>query len=489
MSGLSNNPVVGDGAGAGNGDSVGEAANALRSLGEAVTGLDGQQVVAASGHTGSEGGAGLDGTVGNPNVVAPPAGGVVDIPEGSGVVAGTGVVAGAGVAPGAGGVVDPAPVSRAGVAGTGGQGVGGAAQGTSEVANGDQLLTRRDLVDALREVLNGPRTTGGPTRTVLAVPEPFATQGVSADEYARFGTYLKAVKVSPPERWGGDEKGREVHFFLSELSAFYEMTALPKVFWAVVARTHLAWKPRESWDRELEHLQSQPGATAVTWEHFVLFMKRSYASLLPARETRQRYDRLKQTGSVRDFVREQVQLVRELTGTPYQPGGSVFDDFINGLKADVRRFVEDHAPTGWWTNIQDLYQKAVDYEINGLARTGTSGSGGGGGSGGGNGGGQQSACKSEPESESRERRYAGKKRGRASHESGKEPAAKRGAGAGSSGGGGPFNKGSGNSAGAGTSVWIPDAELKARKKAGVCGHIGKNCPNPKSLTPSFADRG
>ena len=166
-----------------------------------------------------------------------------------------------------------------------------------------------------------------------------------------------------------------MHLLLSELFVFYEMTALPKVFWAVVARTHLAWKPRKSWDRELEHLQSQPGATAFTWEHFVLFMKRPYASLLPAREARQRYDRLKQSGSASDFVREQVP---ELEGTPYHPGGSMFDDFMNGLKADVRRFVEEHAPTGWWTNIQDLYQKAVDYEINDLARTGTSSGGGGG---------------------------------------------------------------------------------------------------------------
>ena len=65
------------------------------------------------------------------------------------------------------------------------------------------------------------RPTGGPPpRTVLAVPEPFATQGVSADEYARFGTYLKAVKVSPPEKCA-DEKGHEVYIFLSELSAFH----------------------------------------------------------------------------------------------------------------------------------------------------------------------------------------------------------------------------------------------------------------------------
>ena len=38
-----------------------------------------------------------------------------------------------------------------------------------------------------------------------------------------------------------------------------------------------------------------------------------------------------------------VQVVRELEGNPYHPGGSVFDDCIKGLKSVVCRFVEDHA--------------------------------------------------------------------------------------------------------------------------------------------------
>ena len=94
-------------------------------------------------------------------------------------------------------------------------------------------------------------------------------------EYVQSGSYLKAVKMQPPEKFAG-EKGRDVQFFLSVLAAFYEMTGLPKVFWAAVACTYLAWKPRKSWDRELEYLQSLPGAPAVLWDQFMSFMKRSY---------------------------------------------------------------------------------------------------------------------------------------------------------------------------------------------------------------------
>ncbi|KAL3155224.1 hypothetical protein ABBQ32_013163 [Trebouxia sp. C0010 RCD-2024] len=88
---------------------------------------------------------------------------------------------------------------------------------------------------------------------------------------------------------------------------------------------------------------------------------------LSAREARHPYNGLKQNGSVMEFVREQIQLVHELEDTPFHPGGSVFDDFIRGLKSDVQTFVQDHTPSGWWTEIKDLYQKALDFEMKGIA--------------------------------------------------------------------------------------------------------------------------
>ena len=59
--------------------------------------------------------------------------------------------------------------------------------------------------------------------------------------------------MSPPEKWTGDEKGRDVNFFLDEVTAFNERTVLPQVFWAEVAQTHLHWRSRKSWDREMQH--------------------------------------------------------------------------------------------------------------------------------------------------------------------------------------------------------------------------------------------
>ena len=56
--------------------------------------------------------------------------------------------------------------------------------------------------------------------------------------------------------------------------------------------------------------------------------------------------------------------MRELEGAPFRPGGSVM---ISSREPDVQCFVQDHAPAGWWTEIKDLYQKALDFEMNGLA--------------------------------------------------------------------------------------------------------------------------
>ena len=81
-------------------------------------------------------------------------------------------------------------------------------------------------------------------------------------------------------------------------------------------------------------------------------MRRSFANMLSAHDACRRYDKLSQT-SVKDCLCELVQVVRELEehSTSFW-----FEDFIKGLKSNVCRFAQDHAPTGWWTDIEGMYQ-------------------------------------------------------------------------------------------------------------------------------------
>ena len=56
---------------------------------------------------------------------------------------------------------------------TGGLGVGAATQGI-KLADGDQPITKKDLMEVLRDLMS-VRNQGGPSAcAVLAVPEPFA---------------------------------------------------------------------------------------------------------------------------------------------------------------------------------------------------------------------------------------------------------------------------------------------------------------------------
>ena len=56
---------------------------------------------------------------------------------------------------------------------TGGPGVGAATQG-AKLADGDQPITKKDLMEVLRELMSD-RNQGKPSAcAVLAVPEPFA---------------------------------------------------------------------------------------------------------------------------------------------------------------------------------------------------------------------------------------------------------------------------------------------------------------------------
>lgn len=165
------------------------------------------------------------------------------------------------------------------------------------------------------------------------------------------------MNLTPPDKWSDSEgsKDRDVKFFLQELRFFFDITCMPRAVWSLFACNFLSASLPKKWGPEVEHLQRKAGSAVIESKDFDTFMLRSNASMLPAHEARHRYNGLRQNGSVKEFVREQIQLVRELEGTPFHPGGGVFDDFIKGLKPDVQCFVQDHAPAGWWTEIKDLY--------------------------------------------------------------------------------------------------------------------------------------
>ena len=178
---------------------------------------------------------------------------------------------------------------------------------------------------------------------------------------------LSRVKLALPEKWNGERgKGRDhdVRHFLRSVKRYLQLSLLPERLWGSYATSFLSGKALDLWELEFEDLERAEGLQAVTWSRFEQFMLKTYETLLPVNEARERYDKLRHTGSVEDFVRNMRHSVRELEGTVLHPGGSVIVDFLAKLKPDVRGFVENNAPEGWWTSVNQLYQKALLYEMN-----------------------------------------------------------------------------------------------------------------------------
>lgn len=49
--------------------------------------------------------------------------------------------------------------------------------------------------------------------------------------------------------------------------------------------------------------------------------------------------------------------------------GNVTDKFIDGLKPHCKRDVEENAPLGWWTIPDQLFDKALLFEVSHTAST------------------------------------------------------------------------------------------------------------------------
>lgn len=52
-----------------------------------------------------------------------------------------------------------------------------------------------------------------------------------------------------------------------------------------------------------------------------------------------------------------------MVGTPHYPAGGAIIDFIRKLDPAVRRYVQDNAPEEWWTDVKQVYKKALNSEL------------------------------------------------------------------------------------------------------------------------------
>ena len=209
---------------------------------------------------------------------------------GAGVLPNASVLSGAGLNTGPTGPGVGA-ANADGVAGTGAAPAGGAASaatgpgpaagtGGTQGANGDVTMSEQSfaaiIAQAIDRVLS--KHLSGVSPASRPVPDVFASPGISADEYEHLSTYMKAVKMTPPDKWA-DENGRDVGFFLTELKSFNVLTGLHVCTCLGKCVSH---GTRRLSICRLSLARLQLTGSSVDWEDFEVFMRRSFANMLPA---------------------------------------------------------------------------------------------------------------------------------------------------------------------------------------------------------------
>lgn len=71
-----------------------------------------------------------------------------------------------------------------------------------------------------------------------------------------------------------------------------------------------------------------------------------------------------------DFVTVLKVIAEPLKDAAFAPSDmGVVEHFTNGLKPNVRKFDEDQAAPGWWTEPEALHGKAILFEVNQLSHS------------------------------------------------------------------------------------------------------------------------
>ena len=206
----------------------------------------------------------------------------------------------------------------------------------------------------------------GQTATAHAAPAVAATVANANATMGNDPNETKSATKLPLQRpyMFRGEKSHDVKQWLRIMSRYLDLATVPKHQWGKYTITYLEGEALPVWEAEASMLESKN--EHITFENVSNFLISNFASLLPARDARQRFDQLTQTGTVAGYVRDMKKLVHLMKDTNLQVSkGDVIWHFIKGLKQNVKSYVEDNAPESeWWTTSEAVFGKARNYELN-----------------------------------------------------------------------------------------------------------------------------
>ncbi len=257
-----------------------------------------------------------------------------------------------------------------------------------QISDGDREIARltakndelEDMLDQQREredrsyaetvahgsdvTLPAKRQRAVQTQTEPMEMEPAPAQAQGVTPMAR----PERVPISDPVKFDGDSrKGIDIRVWLRNLERFFKDKNQDPAKFGRYAGHWLSGNAQKVWECELTDMEDKN--ETPTWRIFYDKMVSFYGSVIPAREHRAEYANCTQKGTVMDFITSLRVILQTLKGTAFAPSTmDVIEHFLKGLKPDVRKYVEDNAPEGWWTDPKDVYDKAIQFETNQHAR-------------------------------------------------------------------------------------------------------------------------
>lgn len=182
-----------------------------------------------------------------------------------------------------------------------------------------------------------------------------------------FSSPTAKISLNPPKPFAG--KGTDVEQFLRKLKQYLRLSKVSISEWVEYASTFLDGHPDKLWHSEYANLQQT--MNPVPWEKFENFMHTTFGTIAPLSEAYKEYEHCKQTGTVAEFASRLRACALRLKGTFLeQSEGSLTIKFFNGLKPSILKLVEDSAPAGWWTSTEQVFEKAINFELNQAAALG-----------------------------------------------------------------------------------------------------------------------
>jgi hypothetical protein len=148
-------------------------------------------------------------------------------------------------------------------------------------------------------------------------------------------------KPNPPRPFTGDRDADSLDSWLFSVNSYLELTAVQGDERRILLVGTYLQGPAQTWYRGVRGEKVPPGQRITTWAEFQTERRLNFCPMNRVKIARDRIHSLRQTGQLRDFVREFRNLTLDIAGMSED---EKLDRFVRGLTPYIRREVELQEP-------------------------------------------------------------------------------------------------------------------------------------------------